>query len=73
VHIARCSIQLFGHRLVAHRGWFEGKDVPTSRAAIPPGCTLSLSSHTRAGMTYGDAKVANREIGVWRGATENGP
>jgi hypothetical protein len=29
---------------------------------------------TRSGsMSYGDEKVANREIRVWHGATENGP
>jgi hypothetical protein len=24
-------------------------------------------------LSYGDEKVANREIGVWHGATEKGP
>jgi hypothetical protein len=32
------------------------------------GCTAAATA-----VKYGDAKVANREIRVWHGATENGP
>jgi hypothetical protein len=39
-----------------------------------PACGMRVSvARYWSPATYGDAKVANREIRVWHGATENGP
>jgi hypothetical protein len=55
---------LRGRRLVAVRGALLPAATGTRSIRLPP---------ARAPPCYSDEKVANREIRVWHGATENGP
>jgi hypothetical protein len=71
VPLRACVRRQLARRL--HKKVTRTESVSTEISSVVTTAAAGGGSSSRAPQAYGDAKVANRHVGVWHGATEKGP